>query len=303
MSGENKQAQDSENLSLAIDALNHNLSFPEQGETRQLMAVARSVKSLGTIELPSEKIIQETVETLAAELAQKRRKRRLLWSFSGAAGTVALAMLVVSLHVNFEPPDKPGSPQPELAGIVQIQPEKTEGSRPMPTDRPEGPAIAPAQSEILKQNVSEAVRAEEPAKSVDRQTASAAKQAGQATAGEQAAKVSAQKSELAIAGLTWKSTETDGVTGVIRKLYSMEDGRQVALVLGEKAAKSQPANSGAPMLKRSIARPEADEAGTATEKPAVKNRVTVTVDGETAIVEGDLTETELAKLAEKVVKQ
>lgn len=316
-----KQEQELERLSKAIDALNNGRPYPNDPETEELIKVARLVKRSGAADKVSSQLIADTVDRLSSELGTRSRKRRKIWAFSGAAGVIAAAWMLVTLNTNLFMPEEQNRSYVQNSGdlsqIVQIQREQTEPAANPPQDnmalagKPEANnANRTAEKRIAKQ--------EAPASPAqDKKTATDNRAADARPSVRVSEKAPAAQTEkvLALAGRTARSKTVDSVTGEIRQAYATENG-DVTLVQGSKGKTAGEAAASAPqaaiMMRSNIAADksadkEADkkpaDQSTAAKSTAKLNKVTVTVDGVEATLEGEQSEDELKKIAETVVKQ
>lgn len=320
-----KQEQELERLSKAIDALNSGNSYPNDPETEELIQVARLVKRSGAADKISSQLIADTVDRLSSELGTRSRKRRKTWVFSGAAGVIAAAWMLITLNTNLFMPEEQNRSyvqnSGDLAQIVQIQREQAGPAANPPQDnlalagQPEannagrGTALS-AEKRIAKQEAS-ASPAQDKKTATDNQAADVRPSA---TVREKAPAAQTEK-VLALAGRTARSKTVDSATGEIRQAYATETG-DVTLVQGSKGKTGGEAVASAPqaaiMMRSNIAADksadkEADKKpanqSTTAKSTAKLNKVTVTVDGVEATLEGEQSEDELKKIAETVVKQ
>lgn len=319
-----EQDKKQEQLSKAIDALNSGSPYPSDSETAELIQVAKLVKRSGAADQASSQMMTDTVERLASELGARSRKRRRIWAFSGAAGVVAAAWMLVTLNAGLFMTEDPGRTYTQnsgdLANIVQIQREQADPVTNLPPANPEAAEKQPAAA--ADRTVERAVepskaKRETPAAPVQEQKPAADKKVAdnnQMAMADKAAKAQAEKM-LALAGRTARSKMVDASTGEIRQAYTTEAG-EVTLVQGSKARSAGEAETAAPkaavtMRSGIAAGKEADKEADkkpATEKTAEKrasklNKVTVTVDGVEATLEGEQSEEELKKIASTVVKE
>lgn len=328
------KAQDKkqEQLSRAIDALNSDSSYPSDSETAELIQVAKLVKRSGAADQASSQMMADTVERLASELGACSRKRRKIWAFSGAAGVVAAAWMLVTLNAGLFMTEDPGRTYTQnsgdLANIVQIQREQADPQTDLPPTNPstaEKQPIAGADRTVDRAAEPSKAKQETPAAPVQEQKPAADKKATDKNQIAMADKVAKAQSEkmLALAGRTARSKMVDASTGEIRQAYTTEAG-EVTLVQGSKARPAggtETADSKAAVTMRSgIAagkepdkKPDKEPDKEPDKKPAAEktaekrsskmNKVTVTVDGVEATLEGEQSEEELKKIASTVVKE
>jgi len=320
-----EQDKKQEQLSRAIDALNSDRSYPSDCETAELIQVAQLVKRSGAADKASSQMMADTVERLASELGARSRKRRRSWVFSGVAGVIAAAWMLVTLNAGLFMTEEPGRTYTQnsgdLANIVQIQREQADPITSLPPTNPataEKQPIAGADRTVDRAAEPSKAKRETPAAPVqDQKPATDIKVAvnDQSTAADKAAKAQTEKM-LSLAGRTARSKMVDASTGEIRQAYTTEAG-EITLVQGSKARSAGEAETAAPkaavtMRSSGIAAgKEADKEADkkpSTEKTAEKraskiNKVTVTVDGVEATLEGEQSEEELKKIASTVVKE
>lgn len=296
---EKKQKQ----LSQAIDALNKGGSYPSDPETEELVEVARLIQTSGITDAASKQLMAATVEELAAELSRGRRKRRYIWGFSGVAGAVAavwmLAILNSALFMADDPNRSYTQGSPDLTKVVQIQREQTPaGEIAPPAGTAPKQAAAPDHNKPVAVPEKNAVKPEPaPAPAAEnKQTAEtrvAVKQQP-AAADDKPVALMAEQKTLALKGQQARSKTVDAATGEIRQVYSTAAG-EVTLV---QPGKGKPAGEIVDTASKSTAM-----ARTASPKTPAVNKVTVTVDGIEATVEGEQPEAELQKIADTIVKQ
>lgn len=321
----NKQEQEQERLSKAIDALNSGTAYFSDSETEELIQVAQLVKRSGAADAVSSRLMADTVDRLSAELAARSRKRRKTWAFSGAAGIIAAAWMLFTLNANLFMTEDPNRSyvqnSGDLAQIVHIQPEQTGPAASPPQDNQalagrqaageaERNTALPEEKRVAKQ---EAPAAPATDKKAVTDNPPKAQPAAIARANTPAAPT---EKMLALAGRTVRSKTVDSATGEIRQSYATEAG-DVTLVqggksknTGEAAASSAPQAAAIMRSKVAEDKPAAkeEEKKPADQSKAAKsgakiNKVTVTVDGVEATLEGEQPEEELQKIAETVVKE
>lgn len=319
-----EQDKKQEQLSRAIDALNSGSPYPSDNETAELIQVAKLVKRSGAADQAVSQMMADTVERLASELGARSRKRRRAWAFSSAAGVIAAAWMLVTLNAGLFMTEDPGRTYTQNSGdltnIVQIQREQPDPVTNLPPANPEAARKQPtagADRTVERADEPSKAKRETPAAPVQDQNPAADKKVAdnnQIAVADKAAKAQDEKM-LALAGRTARSKMVDASTGEIRQAYTTEAG-EVTLVQGSKARSAGEAKTAAPkaaaVLRSKIATgKEADaepDNKTVAEKDAEKrtsrvNKVTVTVDGVEATLEGEQSEEELKEIASTVVKQ
>ncbi|MCX7780556.1 MAG: hypothetical protein N2491_06530 [Negativicutes bacterium] len=319
----NVQEKKLEELSLAIDALNKGETYKGDPDIEELAQVARIVKTSGVMDQSSAKRIAATVECLAGELGAKRRKSRWLKGFSGAAGAAVAGLLLFLLNLSLFAPNEPErsytqNSAADLSKIVQIEREgapspEFQSGKPAEelTDTARGKTPEPAAQVPVKAPA--VVKPEAPNIAPEKNTAAKAEAQADAVVKQPG------KGLLALAGRTARSTVVNDVTGEVRQVYQTDSGDEITLVQGARQAKRSEVAAVSPLPQNAsvmraakIAAEQAPASKAAendavikdTDKPQAKlNRVTVTVDGIEATIEGKMPEEELKKLAETVVKQ
>ncbi len=257
-------------LSAAIDALNRGVK-PDSGdqEIQELARVALLLKQAG----PPQDVVAGLVDKLSAELAAKKRRRRL-WLTSGAAGTAAAALLIFAL--NSGPAVTPPAPTLPLGGSVVIEsiPARQQATADKAAEN------APAAERPAKP----AVAREEAAPPQERQAAAAADgdRDGQRTMLAKAPLKAAEQQGTPY--LVWSGHQPDEVavdreTATVRQVYGHGDD---AIVITQRAASAT----------------EAEGAAAFSAGQGKVRRVTMAVKGWVVTVEGNLTEAELAKIAQ-----
>lgn len=287
--------QMAEELSEIIDALNRGERLPRvSAENRDLAEVAGLLSKAG----PPPAVVEKLSATLAAEMAN-RQKRRKLWFFSGTAGTVAASLLVLALNL----PPEPVAPQPPLsvppAGSIVIQtiPEPGTGS---------GKEAAPPPA-TGKPQPGETAKAPDQASAASGQTAVGA-QPKQAASEDEAPKMAAlarrvetkksgapegRPALLVLPGKNADSVTGDMAAGTVRLVY--DQGKEGEVTITERSA-NQPATAQAD---RQEAAATLKAGG---EKPKL-NSVTVTISGVEITVEGKQTKEELMAIARSLVAE
>lgn len=292
---EDKQLQDIENLSQAIDRFNAGLPpASDDTETVTLLATAKLVKAAHE-EPPAS--IGMLADAIAADVIEQARRKRRRWLWTGSVGTVAASLLVLAL--NMAPSTvipQPGGPLPGNVTLesAQVSPpvaEKTdrqgvaanpdEGAKPPdpitppkapPTDRAEG------DNRVAKADAREGTP----------------RTAAPSVVMRSMAAVEPDKSPvLGIPGQKPDQVIRDAATGTIRQVYNAGSDREITVTQRSKG--QQAATQAGPGI--TAAAVDKDKAVTKT------NSVTVTVKGVEATVEGRLPQAELTKVAESLVEE
>ena len=311
----NQQTKQEEQLSRALDALNSGGTYAADADTEGLVAVARLVKQSRAADEASARLITETVDQLASELGARHKKRRAVWGLSGAVGAVAAACVLFALNVNFFMPQDINRNYThnttDLTKIVQIQQEQTvlpgteakhRAAAPQPFAADESKPASPAGDTAVKKIDPVSPAAEPKAKE-----APPATEPKTVAMAEKPVRQSSPQAMLALEGRQARSQTVDHTTGEIRQTYTTETG-EVTLVQGGKKKDGMEVAAAAPQ--NSVMMKAAEQGDTPSAKQTEQqlkkqqlNRVTVTVDGIEATVEGEQPEEDLKKLAEKVVKE
>jgi hypothetical protein len=324
----NEQEKKADELSRAIDQINQGQAVRGDQEVQELAETALLLKRTILIDSGSKAKLDETVDRLARELGSKRRKRRAILGFSGAAGIVAAGLMLFALNANIFSPNEENrtytqTNPSDLTKIVQIQREQeTPAELAKQQIPPSSPPVAPTPEKPKPQAPPAAQGSTNPSPAASgRQTAPeihvAAKKA--ATKPTDQAGQPAKRGMLALAGRTANSVTTDTDTGEIRKVYRTESGGEITLVQGRKAKSGSdisvaavPSEQSNTVMRATEAAPEKDEKqqekGDSSQsrqqsRNETVNRVTVSVDGVDASVEGKMPEEELQRIAETVVKE
>lgn len=314
MSENTKITAEAEELSRLLDELNAGRQpGSNHQETTALLAVAALIKETGPY--PPQHILDETVAQASAGLPVRKPKRFSAWLYSGALGTAAAVLLVISL--NLLPSGSPQAPamppsvtEPEATGVAPEAPQKQQAPFVARTPASEQPKVADSGQPKPPALAEQAPAGVTPGKTGTAPQNRAADQAQPPMLAKRAAVNPDQAPKAVEAPSSVKATDNPSVRSSERRnatVFSLP-GQNADTIVTDKDGGTvrQVFHSGTPQ--ELIITQRAASAGSARAKKAASaedtpvksgvNKITATIHGQEVTVEGRQTSEELQEIAE-----
>jgi hypothetical protein len=315
MSENAKITAEAEELSRLLDELNSGRQPASAAqETAELLAVAAIIKETGAY--PPQHILDGTVEQARAGLPAGRSKRFSAWLYSGALGTAAAVLLVISLNLlPSGSPQMPSAPPPvtapEMTGVAPEIPGRQQAplvSQAPATKQPPAADSAQRKNAVLAEQAPAETTSGKAETSMQSPTAEQAKPPALA----KRSAVNPEQIPMTVDSLSSSHKATSELSGKLPNRRSAAvfslPGQNADEIVTDKDGGTvrQVFHSGTPQeiiitqrlqAKESALAKPATPAEDTPAKPGV-NKITATVHGQEVTVEGRQPSEELLKIAE-----
>ncbi|WP_094603964.1 hypothetical protein SPSIL_043890 [Sporomusa silvacetica DSM 10669] len=289
----NTEKRQAEALSAALDELNQGMPLENthEEELAELLRTAQLIKAaVAPPAVPPPAVLNHIVEQAAISIARAKRKKRLVWGVASFAGTVAAAVLLITL-LNIFPP---ATQEQHLAKSPQSIPAPAVET-PQPSSIVETPAnltVPPAKDEIQASTPGSQIT--EPAQP----EAEATQAPSVALAVPSPVVPAVEGTMLALADRKADIVSIDAISKTIRQVYHQGDPDEIIITQAPKPTNALRSVPVPPQVQKKMAIPkEAINSNLPN-----RNKVTVIIDNNEVTLEGATSQEELLRLAKTLTK-